>query len=107
MKTLLSFNTLITPQFMKIFYYIGVVVCVLSGLGTFVGILGVFINSAQMLGHSTTLAALGGLIVGGIGALIITVLSIIMTRIGCETVLVVFMIRDELAWQRENTQKRA
>ncbi|WP_408887155.1 DUF4282 domain-containing protein [Komagataeibacter intermedius] len=40
MKTLLSFNTLITPQFMKIFYYIGVVVCVLSGLGTFVGILG-------------------------------------------------------------------
>ncbi|MFW6681861.1 hypothetical protein [Komagataeibacter intermedius] len=25
---------------MKIFYYIGVVVCVLSGLGTFVGILG-------------------------------------------------------------------
>jgi len=39
MKTLLSFNTLITPQFMKIFYYIGVVVCVLSGLGTFVGIL--------------------------------------------------------------------
>jgi len=67
----------------------------------------VFINSAQMLGHSTTLAALGGLIVGGIGALIITVLSIIMTRIGCETVLVVFMIRDELAWQRENTQKRA
>ena len=107
MKTLLSFDTLITPQFMKIFYYIGVVVCLLSGLGTFISILGLCINTAQMLGQSTTLAAMGGLIVGGIGAALITVISIILTRLGCETVLVVFMIRDELAWQRENAQKRA
>ena len=107
MKTLLSFDTLITPQFMKIFYYIGVVFCVLSGLVTFISILGLCINSAQMMGQSTTLAALLGLFVGGIAALVTTIISIILTRIGCETVLVVFMIRDELAWQRENTQKRA
>ncbi|MBE7619237.1 DUF4282 domain-containing protein [Gluconacetobacter entanii] len=107
MKTLLSFDTLITPQFMKIFYYIGVVFCVLSGLATFISILVLCINAAQMAGESTTLPTIIGLILGSIVALITTVLSIILTRIGCETVLVVFMIRDELAWQRENTQKHA
>ncbi|WP_338332315.1 DUF4282 domain-containing protein [Acetobacter sp. LMG 32666] len=103
MKSLLTFDTLITPKFIKFFFYVGVFFCFLSGFGVFLTILNRSVAIAQITGSSPTLATLGGLIAGSLAGLIITVVGIVFARVSSELTLVVFMIRDELAWQRENT----
>lgn len=103
MKSLLTFDTLITPKFIKFFFYVGVFFCFVSGFGVFLSILISCITAAQATGSSSTLAAIGGLIAGLIAGLIVTLVGIVFARVSSELTLVVFMIRDELAWQRENT----
>lgn len=103
MKSLLTFDSLITPKFIKFFFYVGVFFCLLSGFGLFLTILNRSIAIAQLTGSSSTLATLGGLIAGSLAGLIFTVVGIVVARVSSELTLVIFMIRDELAWQRENT----
>ncbi|BBC81551.1 hypothetical protein HK27_02455 [Acetobacter orientalis] len=105
MKSLLTFDTLITPKFIKFFFYVGVFFCFLSGFGTFLSILLSCITAAQASGSSSALGAIGGLILGLIVGLIVTLVGIVLARVSSELTLVVFMIRDELAWQRENATK--
>ncbi|MBR0560605.1 DUF4282 domain-containing protein [Neokomagataea anthophila] len=102
MRSIFSFENLITPTIIKILFYIGVVLCCLSGFATLSTIITSMIASAELTGHSTTLAGIGGLFLGLIVGSIVTVIGVILTRISCELTLVIFMIRDELAWQREH-----
>ncbi|GBR07034.1 DUF4282 domain-containing protein [Asaia siamensis] len=105
MKSLLSFDTLITPKFIKFFFYIGVVICILGGLGTLISIFSGSMAMAQAAGTSKIIAALLGLVGGVIGGVIVAVVGIVLARVSSELTLVIFMIRDELAWQRENALK--
>lgn len=105
MKSLLTFDTLITPKFIKFFFYVGVFFCMLTGFGTFISILLGCINGAQMSGSSSAMGAILGLIAGLIAGTIVTLVGIVLARVSSELTLVIFMIRDELAWQRENTTK--
>jgi len=103
MKSLLTFDTLITPKFIKFFFYVGVFFCLLSGFATFLSILISCIAAAQASGSSSALAAIGGLIAGLIAGGVVALVGIVLARVSSELTLVIFMIRDELAWQRERT----
>jgi hypothetical protein len=95
MKYLLSFDHLITPSIIKFFFYFGIGFSVLGGLGILAS--GFTIMQYQFI--------LG--IAYIIGALIVILAGVVASRVFSEMVLVLFMIRDELAWQRENRQMPA
>ncbi|GBR44080.1 DUF4282 domain-containing protein [Neokomagataea thailandica] len=102
MRALLTFDTLITPKFIKFLFYVGVIFCCLSGLVTFASVITAMIGGAEATGRSTILAALLGVFLGLISGTLVTIIGVILTRISSELTLVIFMIRDELAWQREH-----
>lgn len=87
MMRLLSFNSLITPLIVKILYVVGIV-------GAVAGALGVYGSLHWQLGF------IGAAVV----ALLAFCIGVLVARVGAEMILVLFMIRDELAWQRERAQ---
>ena len=91
---MLKFDTLITPTIVKWIFYLGVVVSMLTGL--------VPVLTAKYMGAfgfevDMTAAVLVGCLLALIG--------ILTSRVAAEMVLVIFMIRDELAWQRERQER--
>jgi hypothetical protein len=92
---LFQFDSLVTPSIAKFIFYFGVVISAL-------GALGVIGTGAMMMQYQ--FAAGIGYVIGG---LLMIVGGIILSRITTEMVLVLFMIRDELAWQREQRQAAA
>jgi hypothetical protein len=92
MSRIFKFDTLITPSIVRFLFYFGVVVSVIAALG----ILGTGLKLMDyqfMLGLSYM-----------IGGVLVTVIGIIVSRVIAEMILVLFMIRDELAWQRQTVQ---
>lgn len=87
MGSLFSFNKLITPSIIKIIFGISVF---LVGLGSF----GLFVT-----GYEESSSTILGLLCI-FPALIIFIIGVIIARVSAEMTLVIFMIRDELAWQR-------
>ena len=92
MGALFNFNTLITPRVMKLLFFVGVIV---SGLGS-LGVIGAGLTYARMLGG------------GGMSSLFVVIVAIVMffvgviaSRVSCECILVMFMIRSELAHMRQ------
>jgi len=79
MRNLFSFDTLITPAFIHVVYWLGIAVAVLAGVGPI----------------------LGGSIVKG---LLILVVGPIVVRVGCEVLIVLFHINDHLAAIRAGKQ---
>lgn len=77
MQDILSFNRMITPVFIHVIYWVSVVVVVLAGISA---------------------VASGGIIKG----LLIVVAGLIFTRVGCEALVVLFRINDNLAAIRAN-----
>jgi hypothetical protein len=94
MKALLSFDHLVTPSIIKFFFYLGLV---LSAIGA----LGVIGSGFSVMNYSVALG-LGYIVL----SLVVLAGGAVISRIVCELVLVTFMIRDELAWQRENAAPR-
>lgn len=78
MQDLLSFDKMITPVFIHIIYWIGIVTVVLAGLGIVAG---------------------SGSIVKGLLAIVV---GLIVVRVGCEVLIVLFRINDNLAALRNN-----
>ena len=78
MQDLLSFNRMVTPVFIHVIYWIGIVAVILTGLAVVAG---------------------GGSILKGLLAM---VLGLIVVRVGCEVLIVLFRINDNLAAIREN-----
>ena len=93
MSRLFSFDTLITPGIIRFLFYVGVVLSCLFGLV----LITAGNNIMGMFGQS-----MGGLsfIIGIIAAFV----GILVSRVLAEMILVVFMIRDELAWQRQSQE---
>jgi hypothetical protein len=89
---LLKFDSLITPSIIKIIFYIGVVLSIL-------GALTIVLSGLAMMRFSIIMGF--GYIFGGLIAVLV---GIVFSRVTAEMILVVFMIRDELAWQRQQRQ---
>ena len=87
---LLKFDNLITPTIIRTLFYVLVGIYCLVALITMVGLL--FGSGYSPINP----------LIGCIGVIIGLLLAITTARIGAEMVLVLFMIRDELAWQRVN-----
>jgi hypothetical protein len=92
MQQLFKFDSLITPSIVKFLFYFGVICSV-------IGALGVFGSGMSLMQYQAMLGL--AYIIGGI---ILIVGGIIFSRVVTEMILVMFMIRDELAWQRQNIQ---
>jgi len=92
MGALFNFNTLITPRVMKLLFAAGVVVSALMALG--------LISAGLELAHSFGGALLSLLVV--IFAIAAFFIGVIASRVSCECILVMFMIRSELAHMRQN-----
>lgn len=90
MMRLFKFDTLITPSIIKFIFFFNVVIYCLTALG-------IVFQGLSLLG-SNFFEGIAYII----GAVILLLLLTLISRIGAELVLVVFMIRDELAWQRQN-----
>ncbi len=80
MQDLLSFNRMITPVFIHVIYWIGIVAVLLAGFGVVAG---------------------GGGILKG---LLEMVVGVIVVRVGCEVLIVLFRINDNLAAIRNSKQ---
>ncbi|HYA37929.1 MAG TPA: DUF4282 domain-containing protein [Candidatus Methylomirabilis sp.] len=79
MRNLISFDTLMTPTFIHVFYWLGIAVAVLAAVGPILG---------------------GGIVKG----LLIMVVGPILVRVGCEVLIVLFRINDNLAAIRAGKQ---
>ncbi len=80
MQDLLSFNRMVTPVFIHVIYWIGIVTVVLAGLAVVAG---------------------GGGILKGLLAMVV---GLIVVRVGCEVLIVLFRINDNLAAIRNSKQ---
>lgn len=78
MQDLLSFNKMITPVFIHVIYWIGIVAVVLAGLGIVAG---------------------GGNVLKGFLAIVV---GLIVVRVGCEVLIVLFRINDNLSALRHS-----
>ena len=86
---LLRFNNLVTPVLIRFVFYAAVALAVILGLYIF--------NQSSSVGQFS--AAAGMLMM--LGSVVAPLVLILVARVAAELVLVIFMIRDELAWQRE------
>jgi hypothetical protein len=80
MQDLLSFNRMITPVFIHVIYWIGIAAVLLAGFGVIAG---------------------GGGILKGLLAMVV---GVIVVRVGCEVLIVLFRINDNLAAIRNSKQ---
>jgi hypothetical protein len=80
MQDLLSFNRMITPVFIHVIYWIGIVAVMLAGFGFVAG---------------------GGGILKGLLAMVV---GAVVVRVGCEVLIVLFRINDNLAAIRNSKQ---
>lgn len=93
MMRLFKFDSLITPSIIKFVFYLGVA-------GSALGALTTIVSGLELMRYQ---GALGfAYIVGG---LLLVLLGIVGSRVASELILVLFMIRDELAWQRQQSDK--
>ena len=90
MPNLFKFDSLITPSIVRFLFYFGVFCSV-------IGALAVFSSGMSFMQYQFALGL--AYILGGI---IVIVGGVIFSRVAAEMILVMFMIRDELAWQRQN-----
>lgn len=86
MMRLLDFNSLITPLIVRILYYLGIAL-VAAGAVSLYGSLHYYMGNLTI-----------------IVAILTFVFGVLVARVGAEITLVLFMIRDELAWQREHAK---
>ena len=92
MGALFNFNTLITPRVMKLLFAVGVVASGLTALA--------LASAGLSFANSFGGAFLSLLII--IFAIATFFIGVIASRVSCECILVMFMIRSELAHLRQN-----
>ena len=86
MSAFLSFDKMITPSVIKVVYWIGIVVIIISGIvGAFVGM------------KENALAPLG--------AILYVIVGLFVLRVYCELIMLWFKIHEDLVGIRQNTAK--
>jgi hypothetical protein len=81
MGDFLSFRKMITPAVIQIFFWLGVVICVIAALG--------------ILSNSNTLAAASPL-PPALSAILVLIIGPLIVRIYCELLMVLFRIYESL-----------
>lgn len=89
LKSLLRLDEMITPKIIIVFYWLGIIAVLFSGIAA------IFAGS-----HS------GGFFSGFIGGLAIIVISIISVRVSCELIILLFNIYTKLKEIAENTKTK-
>jgi len=92
MGDFLAFRKMVTPAIIQVIFWIGVVVCVVAGLGAIVG------GSALPTGMGG-----GG---GVLSGFLILVFGPILVRVYCELLIVLFRIYDSLSAIQKNTARQ-
>jgi hypothetical protein len=90
-----TFQTLWTPRVILVIYLLGLVVIVLSGLA--------YAYFAMQMGAQSGSSAGGGIAL--VSAVIGTLISIVLWRVWCEIVLVLFKVHDRLVEVRDAVGK--
>lgn len=91
MSAFLSFDKLITPTVIKVFYWIGIVGIIVFGIVAAIG------AAATQYG----IAAFGSFILAILG----TIVGLFFWRVYCELIMLWFKIHDDLVGIRQNTAK--
>jgi hypothetical protein len=89
----LTFDALITPTIIRLVFYLAVALSCVGAMAAYVSIS----SPSPFFPGSPGLAL--------IAAIAVLVVGVVLSRIGAELILVVFMIRDELAWQRQGQER--
>ncbi|MBB6011710.1 DUF4282 domain-containing protein [Aquamicrobium lusatiense] len=89
LSDLFGFEKLVTTAVIKIAYWIGIVVCVLGGIGGFLA------------------ALFNGMPLQGILYLVIAIFSLLMWRVACEIYIVIFGMYDRLGQIRDSLARRS
>ncbi|AWJ86792.1 hypothetical protein TSH58p_25435 (plasmid) [Azospirillum sp. TSH58] len=87
---LFKFDRLLTPSIIKVLFYIGVIASVISAF--------TIISSGVAMMQWQVWAGLASIV----GGLLLVFVGIIASRVATEIIMVLFMIRDELVWQRQS-----
>lgn len=93
MNKFLNFNELITPTFINLLYWCGIVLIVIGSI--------VSITSSLSMMRFAAAASLGGIVLTTIGA----AAGIVLWRIWCEMIIVFFKIYEKLDVIDSNTKK--
>ena len=92
MGDFLAFRKMVTPAIIQVIFWIGVLVCVIAGLGAIVG------GSALPSGFGG-----GG---GALSGFLILVFGPLLVRVYCELLIVLFRIYDSLSEIQKNTARQ-
>ncbi|HGJ5866612.1 DUF4282 domain-containing protein [Arsenophonus nasoniae] len=87
LKSLLRLDEMITPKIIIVFYWLGIIAVLFSGIGA------IFAGSYS-----------GGFFSGFVGGLVIIVIGIISVRVSCELIILLFNIYAKLKEIAENTK---
>jgi hypothetical protein len=79
MKEFLSFDTMLTPKLITIFYYLGLLGVLSSGLATI-----------------TAISSLSNMLFGLIAGVLVIAIGFLFVRVGCEAWIVLFKMNDAL-----------
>ena len=85
MEDFLNFKKMITPLIIKILFWVGVVLCVLSGIATIIGGANASYGGGKMV----------------LMGLLTIVLGPVIVRIYCELLIVIFSVNDTLTEIRD------
>lgn len=85
-----AFRKMITPAIIKVIFWIGVVLCVISGL-------------VLIVGGTTTPYGGGGQVLAGV---LFLLLGPLFVRVWCEVMMVLFRIHETLTEIKKNTEQR-
>ena len=85
----LTFDSLITPSIIRLLFYLSLLLSCLAAWAV-----------DETITSNPFMPGMNGL--GLLAAIVVLVASVVLSRIFAEMILVLFMIRDELAWQRQN-----
>ncbi len=85
----LTFDSLITPGIIRLLFYVSLVLTCLAAWAT-----------DAAIASNPLMPGMGG--IGLLVAIVVLVAGVLLSRVAAELILVLFMIRDELAWQRQS-----
>ena len=86
LQSLLSFEHMLTPIFIRVLYVLGILACIFFGVGAIFR---------------------GGGLVGFVGGLFAMIVGVFFVRIGCEALIVAFQINETLSDIRALLQKQS
>ena len=100
MKRFFSFERMVTPIIIKIFFWIGLILSILTGIGVFIGALIMGFNDGSV----------GGILIGLLGGILGGIISFLLlgltVRIYAELLILAFRINETLTDVKQILEKQ-